>query len=219
MTHILEADGIQLSFYERKILSGIYLKCETGKITGLLGRNGQGKSCLLKIMFGSLPAEKSIRFDRISIVTPFKHPELVRYLPQHHFIPGSLSIKRVFKDFDLDFTKFYHTFTDMKARETSLIGSLSGGERRLIEVYTIAKSTTRFILLDEPFTQLSPMQIEKLKILLHEEKENKGILVTDHMYQHILDISDSLYILSNGRTHLTKNISDIEQYGYLKTRS
>ncbi|MFW1401528.1 hypothetical protein ACEV76_24570, partial [Vibrio parahaemolyticus] len=84
---------------------------------------------------------------------------------------------------------------------------------------TIAKSTTRFILLDEPFTQLSPLQIEKLKILLHEEKENKGILVTDHMYQHILDISDSLYILSNGRTHLTKNISDIEQYGYLKTRS
>ncbi|MGS0014500.1 ATP-binding cassette domain-containing protein, partial [Escherichia coli] len=71
MTHILEADGIQLSFYERKILSGIYLQCETGKITGLLGRNGQGKSCLMKIMFGSLPAEKSIRFDRVSIVTPF----------------------------------------------------------------------------------------------------------------------------------------------------
>ncbi|MFX5587099.1 hypothetical protein ABTE16_20360, partial [Acinetobacter baumannii] len=86
------------------------------------------------------------------------------------------------------FTKFYRSFHDIKARETSLIGSLSGGERRLIEVYTIAKSTTRFILLDEPFTQLSPLQIEKVKILLHEEKENKGILVTDHMYQHILDI-------------------------------
>ncbi|MFX7849525.1 hypothetical protein ABTK11_20680, partial [Acinetobacter baumannii] len=87
---------------------------------------------------------------RVSIVTPFKHPELVRYLPQHHFIPGALSVKRVFEDFELDFTKFYRSFHDIKARETSLIGSLSGGERRLIEVYTIAKSTTRFILLDEP---------------------------------------------------------------------
>ncbi|MFX6230485.1 hypothetical protein ABTF44_21045, partial [Acinetobacter baumannii] len=81
----------------------------------------------MKIMFGSLPAEKSIRFDRVSIVTPFKHPELVRYLPQHHFIPGALSVKRVFEDFELDFTKFYRSFHDIKARETSLIGSLSGG--------------------------------------------------------------------------------------------
>ena len=49
MIHKLEADGIQLAFDERKILTDIYIKCQTGRITGLLGRNGQGKSCLMEI--------------------------------------------------------------------------------------------------------------------------------------------------------------------------
>jgi ATPase subunit of ABC transporter with duplicated ATPase domains len=53
MKHILEADSVQLQFGERKILSDVYLKCETGKITGLLGRNGEGKSCLMRIIMES----------------------------------------------------------------------------------------------------------------------------------------------------------------------
>ena len=60
MNHTLEVDSIQLAFNNRRILSDIYLKCETGKITGLLGRNGQGKSCLMKIIYGTLSCEKSI---------------------------------------------------------------------------------------------------------------------------------------------------------------
>ena len=67
MKHVLEADGIQLEFNGRKVLSDVYLKCETAKITGLLGRNGQGKSCLMNIIYGSLPSEKSVRFDHVSI--------------------------------------------------------------------------------------------------------------------------------------------------------
>ncbi|HZI00856.1 MAG TPA: ATP-binding cassette domain-containing protein, partial [Flavisolibacter sp.] len=66
MKHTLEVDSIQLNFGEIKILSDIYIKCETGSITGLLGRNGQGKSCLMRVIHGSLPAEKSIRFDQVS---------------------------------------------------------------------------------------------------------------------------------------------------------
>ena len=95
MNHVLEIDGVQLQFDTRKILSSIYLKCETGKITGLLGKNGQGKSCLMKIIYGSLPCEKSVRFDHISIVESFKRPDLLVYLPQFNFIPKSLSLRRV----------------------------------------------------------------------------------------------------------------------------
>ena len=63
MTHKLEADSIHLEFKGRRILSDIYLKCETGKITGLLGRNGEGKTCLMEIIYGTLKSEKSVRFD------------------------------------------------------------------------------------------------------------------------------------------------------------
>ena len=67
MKHILEADGIQLAFDNRKILLSIYLKCETGNITGLLGKNGTGKSCLMRIIHSSLYCESSIRIDGKSI--------------------------------------------------------------------------------------------------------------------------------------------------------
>ncbi len=78
------------------------------------------------------------------------------------------------------------------------------------------KSKTQFVLLDEPFSHIMPLHIEKIKELLTEEKQHKGILVTDHMYRHITSISDNLYVLTNGKTHLTKSISDIERLGYAK---
>lgn len=216
MNHVLEVDGIQLQFNGRKILSSIYLKGETGKITGLLGKNGQGKSCLMEIIYGSLPCEKSVRFDHISIVESFKRPDLLMYLPQFNFIPKSLSIRRVFQDFGLEYCKFQNKFSEFATREKSSVGSLSGGERRLIELYVIVKSTSQFVMLDEPFTHLNPLQIEAVKELLKEEKANKGLLITDHMYRHIIDLCDSLYVLVNGQTYLTESFSDIETLGYAR---
>jgi ABC-type lipopolysaccharide export system ATPase subunit len=216
MSHILEIDGIQLEFDRKRILSSIYLQCETGKITGLLGKNGAGKSCLMKIIYGSLPCEKSVRFDRLSVVDCFKRPDLLRYLPQFNFIPPSLTIQRVFRDFGLAFSEFQNRFSGFTAREKSSIRSLSGGERRLIELYIIVTSHSQFVMLDEPFTHLNPLQIEQVKELLIEEKTNKGLLITDHMYRHVVDICDSLYVLTNGQTYLTKTVSDIETLGYAR---
>ena len=216
MKHIFEADSIQLGLEGRRVLSDIYLKCETGKITGLLGRNGQGKSCLMKIIFGSIVSEKSLRIDNLSIYKAKRKHELLLYLPQFNFIPKALSLKRIFKDFELEISDFVDQFPEFKANYNASIQSMSGGERRLIELYVIVMSRTQFAMLDEPFTHLNPVQIEKVKELLLKEKYNKGLLITDHMYEHILDISDSLYILKNGKTHLMKNVSDIEIHGYAR---
>src|SRR6476659_4433087 len=196
MSHTLEADSIQLEFNGRKILSDIYLKCETGKITGLLGRNGQGKSCLMKIIYGSLQCEKSIRFDNVAQYEAYKRPGLLLYLPQFNFIPKSLTLKRIFKDFDLDYAVFEILFPEFTKKYFSSIKNLSGGEHRLIELYVIARSKSQFVMLDEPFTHLNPLQIEKVQALLTEEKENKGLLITDHMYTHITNICDNLYVLN-----------------------
>lgn len=192
------------------------MKCKNGKITGLLGRNGQGKSSLMKIAYGSLPAEKSIRFDNLSIVEPCNNPELLLFLTQQSFIPPSLTIKRVLNDFQLDYAEFKKRFIEFSRIENTSIRNLSGGERRLLEIYVIVKSPAKFALLDEPFTHLNPIQIEEVKELLKEEKQNKGILITDHMFRHVLEVSDSLYILSNGQTYLINTPSDIEKYGYGK---
>ncbi len=198
MNHVLEVDSVQLQFHGKRILSDIYLACETGKITGLLGKNGQGKSCLLRIIYGSLPCEKSVRFDHISIRESFRRPDLLVYLPQFNFIPKSLSLGRVFQDYGLNYSEFQNRFPEFTDNNRSSISSLSGGECRLIEIYIILKSPSQFAILDEPFTHLSPLQIEKVKELLTEEKANKGLLITDHMYRHIIDLYDTLYVLSNG---------------------
>lgn len=216
MNHTLEADSIQLVFDGRKILSSIYLKCETGKITGLLGRNGQGKTCLMKIIYGSLACEKSVRFDQVAYFEAYKNPDLLRYLPQFNFIPKPLSLKRVFKDFELDYSAFGKMFPEFVSKYKMVLGSLSGGEYRLVELYVILKSRSQFAMLDEPFTHLNPIQIDKAKELLLEERKHKGLLITDHMYKDIIDICDNLYVLSDGSTYLTKSREAIETLGYAR---
>jgi len=216
MTHKLEADSIQLEFSGKRVLSDIYLKCETGKITGLLGRNGQGKSCLMKIIYGSLNCQKSVRFDNSIQFEAFKYPNLLLYLPQFNFIPTGLTLKRIFSDFELDYSSFEKIFPEFTTRYKSLINNLSGGESRLVEIYVIVKSKSQFAMLDEPFTHLNPIQIEKVKSFLLEEKSNKGLLITDHMFRHVLDICDNLYLLADGKTHLVKSYEEIETLGYAK---
>jgi ABC-type lipopolysaccharide export system ATPase subunit len=215
MTYNLEADSIQFGIEGRRILSDIYIKCETGKIVGLLGRNGQGKSCLMKIIYGSLKCERSVRIDKIPQNLRFNRPEVLRYLPQYNFIPKRLSLKRIFLDFDLEYSYFQDLFPEFESRYNTSVNNLSGGERRLVELYVIVRSKTKFVMLDEPFTHLNPLQIEKVKDLLLREKQNKGLLITDHMYKHVMDISDNLYVLKNGKTHLTKSALDIKMHGYV----
>lgn len=215
MKHILEADSISLEFSNRNVLSDIYLKCETGKVTGLLGRNGAGKSCLMRIIYGQMKTDNgSVRFDKVYNRMGCNSPHLIRYLPQFNFIPGSLSLERIFSDFETSYSGLEKFMPEFAGRQKTAIGKLSGGERRLVEMYVILTSKTRFVLMDEPFTHVMPLHIEKIKQLILSEKANKGILITDHMFRQVVDICDDLYVLVNGKTHLTKDLTDIEKLGY-----
>ena len=61
-----------------------------------------------------------------------------------------------------------------------------------------------------------PLHIEQLKVMLKQEKRGKGVLLSDHMFKHVLELSDDLYLIANGKTHLMKSIMDIERLGYAK---
>lgn len=215
MIHKLEVDSVLLEYGSRRILSDIYLKCETGKVTGLLGRNGNGKTSLMNIIFGSLvPSSKSVRFDGASVPKAYASPGLLGYLPQFNFIPGNLTLKRVFADFNLDYSSFEKHFPEFKSALYSRVLGLSGGQRRLLELYVILKSGSKFVLLDEPFSHLSSLMIGLIKELLEEEKKNKGILITDHLYRHVIEAADDLYVLAEGNLQLVKQLEDIERLGY-----
>lgn len=217
MIDILEIDSVLLEFGSKRILKDVYLKSETGKVTGVLGRNGTGKSCLMKILFGELiPSDKSIRINGKALITSNRSPKDLRYLPQKRFVPNSLTIERIFNDFKLDFADLIYNFPELEKFYKSKLINLSGGERRIIEIYTILVSQTKFSMLDEPFSQVMPIHIDSIKKLILREKENKGIIITDHMYQHIIDICDDLYVINNEKTYLTRSIEDLETLGYAR---
>lgn len=217
MVHRLEVDSVYLEFNGRRILSDIYLRCETGKITGLLGRNGNGKSCLMNVIYGNLKASsQSVRIDDEHVPNAYQRPDLLLNLPQFNFIPKNLSLKRIFSDFNVDYSSLELVFPEFKSKYKTAIKDLSGGQGRLIEIFLLLKKSSRFVMLDEPFSHLSPIHIEVVKELIQQEKANKGFLITDHMFRHIVQICDDLYVLADGKMHLTKDVQELEFLGYTK---
>lgn len=206
---------MRLLFDERLILSDVYMKIETGDNVGLLGRNGCGKTCLMRGVYGTLECEKSVIIDNISVYEAYKKPSLIRYLPQHHFIPKYLTLKRVFRDFAVDFERFTEFFPVFQLRENTKIGHLSGGMHRLVELYVIIKSDAKFILLDEPFTHINPVQIETIQSIIDEERSCKGFLITDHLFKRIQESCNQVYLLLNGKIHYVENEDDLKKLGYI----
>jgi ABC-type multidrug transport system ATPase subunit len=203
MIHTLKAEKVQLKFDGRPILIDTHIECRTGKITGLLGRNGSGKTSLMRIIYGDLPcANRSVTIDDIPLPRAFTQPGSIRYMPQFNFIPGSLTLERICLDFKVDYERLAINFPEFLPLRRQRISNLSTGQRRLINIYIITRSQSQFVLLDEPFTLLSPIQIEKVTTILEEEKQNKGILITDHLHGPIREVSDEVVIITDGKTHL-----------------
>ncbi len=201
---VLEADSIELAFEGRKILQNIYLKIPANQVTAILGRNGGGKSCLLQIIFGTLtPTYKSVRWNGQYVESPYRKQGWVRYLPQHPLAPSSMRVKEAFEWYGINANVV--DYDKMPLLKTQRMGQLSGGERRFLETLMILLSPVQFVLLDEPFSHLSPIYVEQLKIVIQEQKSQKGILITDHLYRDVLDIADQTYLLQNGATYLLSN--------------
>jgi lipopolysaccharide export system ATP-binding protein len=214
--HILKTDSVYLEYDGRKILQDIYIDCRQGEIVGLLGRNGCGKSSLLRIMFGSLkPEYKHISINDIPISKGY-HNGRVAYLPQHSYLPLNIKVKNlagpiIDPQFWDDFSKhpIYQKYHNQKADQ------LSGGELRQLETLMCIYSRADFILLDEPFTHVSPVQTEMFKEIIRKCARIKGIIVTDHQYYNILDVADRIILITNGATKLINSPDDLIANGYI----
>ncbi|MBA4850462.1 ATP-binding cassette domain-containing protein [Emticicia sp. BO119] len=214
--HILEADSIYLEFGTHTVLSDIYVRADTGKVTGFLGRNGSGKSSLMRIIFGSLKGNfQSVRFNKNYQECLLKVPDTIRYLPQKTFIPKQLSIAQICNLFQVSFNDIVNEFPIFEKYQHQKLGALSGGEIRLFETITILISKVKFVLLDEPFSYIMPLHIDQLKKIINKEKHNKGIIITDHLYKHIMEITDELYLIRDGKSFTISTNDDLLKHGYI----
>jgi ABC-2 type transport system ATP-binding protein len=212
----LEFDGIEFRYTENPLLSGVYVKCERGRISGLLGRNGSGKSTLLKIVFGSLHTDiKSVRLNGQYLNAPAFSNRTVAYLPQDSFIPSFLTLSQVLKLYKIKSETLTTLFPEFTEFLNQTKGVLSGGMIRLFENLITLYSPSPFCFFDEPFSGLAPVMIDRLIECMLKMKNEKGILITDHLYRHVTKVSDDLYVLANGKTYAVKNKEDLIWRGYL----
>ncbi|MFB9845362.1 ATP-binding cassette domain-containing protein [Mucilaginibacter ginsenosidivorans] len=212
----LTVDSVELEFNGRKILQDIYLDCSTGEVVGLLGRNGSGKSSLLKIIFGVLtPTHKYLSINE-DVLDKGYHKNRVAYLPQHNYLPKGIPVSSLAKM--LVATEYWNEFSNLeiyKIHHRKKTEQLSGGELRQLGMLMILYSRSYFILLDEPFTHVTPIQADYFKGIINTVAKNKGIIVTDHQYRNIMDVSDRLIVIADGCTKPITSTEDLVTYNYL----
>lgn len=217
MNESIKIDSIFLNFGDVKILRGVSFEFKQNKVTGLLGRNGCGKSCLLKIITGQInPAHKHLKYNGKLLLNLYKERGLINYLPQHEFHPKSLKIKQLLGFYNIAFPTFLDKYPFFKKNITQKFSTLSGGEKRLLEVLLVLEAETKFSILDEPFSHIMPKHIGLVKTRINELKSKKGILITDHQYKNVIEISDHIFILNEGSVKAVEGEEDLKFYNYVR---
>jgi lipopolysaccharide export system ATP-binding protein len=211
---ILSAQDISKSYKLRKVVKSLSLEIASGEIVGLLGPNGAGKTTAFYMIVGLIAADAgTILLDGQDLTDLPMHQRAKRglgYLPQEASIFRKLSVEdnimailenrpelnRAGREEELE------TLLDdlhVAHVRTSLGISLSGGERRRVEIARALAADPRFVLLDEPFAGVDPISVLDIqRIIKHLCERDIGVLITDHNVRETLGICEHAYILSDG---------------------
>lgn len=215
----LTINNVTKGFKDHPVLSDISFQTETGEILGIFGRNGSGKSTLLKILFGTLKPDTLNGFLDSERYLPSKNVQLrnIAYLPQDNFLPKDIKVRNVVPLYFSNGAIQDKIFFDPRIAkiENQRIGTLSHGERRYLEILMISRLPHEFILLDEPFSMIEPLYQDAIKELLLSIKKDKGIILTDHYYFDVLQITDRNVLIKNGTTIQIRDKSDLVENGYI----
>jgi lipopolysaccharide export system ATP-binding protein len=214
MNNYLEAAGLEKSYHNKKVVDNVSIKVKKGEIVGLLGPNGAGKTTSFSLTLGLVPHDAGkvsldgeditdlpmyLRARRGLCLLP-QEPSVFRKLSVSdnlmsimEMVGGSPSqyngrIKETLVEFGLD------QLSEAKAY------TLSGGERRRLEIARALITDPEYILLDEPFTGIDPLAILDLQEIILALKDKRiGLLITDHSVRETLKITDRAYIIDSGK--------------------
>jgi len=222
---ILTASNLAKSYKGRAVVQDVSLEVRSGQIVGLLGPNGAGKTTCFYMIVGIITADRgSIAIDGQDLTALPMHGRARRgigYLPQEASIFRRLSVA----DNIMAILESRSDLNRHQRREkmeqlleefhithirTSLGMSLSGGERRRVEIARALAIEPDFILLDEPFAGVDPISVNDIKkIIEHLQSRGIGILITDHNVRETLDICEKAYIVGEGHIIATGTAEDI----------
>ena len=213
MSKILSATNLKKQYGQKSVVNNIDINLKKGEIVGLLGPNGAGKTTTFYMITGMIrPSSGTILLDDADITSlpMYKRARMgIGYLAQEPSIFGKLTVENNLKivletilpkDMDQNnlIDELLEQFNIAKLRN-SLGSSLSGGERRRVEICRTLALNPDFVLLDEPFAGVDPIAVEDIQQMIMSLKEkNIGVLITDHNVRETLSITDRSYLLHSG---------------------
>lgn len=221
----LYAEHLAKSYKNRQVVKDVSLAVNTGEIVGLLGPNGAGKTTSFYMVVGLVRHDNGVvRIDNEDISLLPMHDRAkqgIGYLPQEASIfrrltvyENLMAVLQIRKDL---------TNAERKARADELIAefriehirnslgqSLSGGERRRVEIARALAANPQFILLDEPFAGVDPISVIDIKkIIVNLKERGLGVLITDHNVRETLDVCERAYIVKDGHMIATGTPNEI----------
>lgn len=215
MTHSLRAENLAKSFKSRQVVKNASLEVKAGEVVGLLGPNGAGKTTSFYMIVGLIQSDAgNIYLDDKDITQLPLHARAklgIGYLPQEASVFRKLSVaenimavlevRRELSATDRE-DQLQQLLQELHIThiQDSLGMSLSGGERRRVEIARALAAEPQFILLDEPFAGVDPLSVRDIqKIIEHLRDRNIGVLITDHNVRETLGICERAYIINAGK--------------------
>ncbi len=210
----LTAHHLQKTYGSRRVVDDVSLSVAPGEVVGLLGANGAGKTTTFYMMVGLERTEKgsiSMNGRDVSALPMYLRARLgLGYLPQESSVFRKLTAEQnilaVLETMKMSREERFNRLEELLEEfgithvRKNRGDSLSGGERRRVEIARCLATDPRYILLDEPFAGIDPLAIDDIReIILYLKKQGIGILITDHNVRETLGITDRAYILSEGK--------------------
>lgn len=221
---VLKIEGISKSYKKRKVVDDVSFSIESGQVVGLLGPNGAGKTTSFYMVVGIVsPDNGNISLDGLTITKDamYKRARIgLSYLAQEPSVFRKLSVEEnilvALEAQGLDSIKRKERLEGLLSEfriqhiRTSFGFSLSGGERRRVEIARALAGSPKFILLDEPFAGIDPIAVNDIQNIIRELKSKGiGVLITDHNVRETLGICDYAYILKDGRIQVSGSSEEI----------
>lgn len=214
LRHFISTEGLVKRFGKREVVRGVDLKVFAGEIVGLLGPNGAGKTTSFYIIVGLIRASAGdvfINGQNITRLPMYRRARMgIGYLPQEASVFRKLSVRN---NLTCIAESLPMSRADQKKRVETLLDelglntvskqpayTLSGGERRRLEIARALLTEPRFLLMDEPFSGVDPISVAEVqKIVLALKDRGIGVLITDHNVRETLRIVDRAYLLHDGQ--------------------
>jgi len=222
---VLTATHLSKQYKGRKVVRDVSITVESGEVVGLLGPNGAGKTTCFYMIVGLVPVDSGeIHLDKSNLTALPMHQRArlgVSYLPQEPSVFRKLSVEdniMAILESQPELSpeqreqRLEELLQELRVgeRRKNLGMSLSGGERRRVEIARALATRPRFILLDEPFAGIDPISVNEIQhLIMHLKQRGIGVLITDHNVRETLKICDRAYILSEGQALAAGSPTDI----------